>query len=78
MSLRRIEDLLSDRGVTVSYETIRQWRTTFGPQFVRRNKARMGSRGNRWFLDEVIATIRGKRRFKASGEDAAFSWRTKA
>ena len=60
LSLRDVEDLLAERGVTVSYETIRQWCSTFGPQFARRIKARLGSRGDRWFLDEVVVSIRGK------------------
>jgi putative transposase len=63
LSLRDVEDLLAERGVTVSYETIRQWCSTFGPQFARRIKARLGSRGDRWFLDEVVVSIRGKRRY---------------
>ena len=63
LSLRDVEDLLAERGVTVSYETIRQWCSTFGPQFARRIKARLGSRGDRWFLDEVVVPIHGKRRY---------------
>ncbi len=46
-----------------SYETIRQWCSAFGPQFARRIKACLGSRGDQWFLDEVVVSIRGKRRY---------------
>ena len=62
LSFRDVEDLLAERGVTVSYETIRQWRRTFGPQYARRIKRRLGPRGDRWFLDEVVVSIQGKRR----------------
>ena len=64
LSLRDVEDLLAERGVTVSYETIRQWCATFGPQFARRIKARLGSCGDRWFLDEVVVSICGERSTK--------------
>jgi putative transposase len=63
LSFRDVEDLLAERGVTVSYETIRQWCRTFGPQFARRVKKRQGPRGDRWFLDEVVVNNQGKRRY---------------
>ncbi len=61
LSLRDLEDLLAERGIEVSYETIRQWCATFGPQFARRIKARLGSRGDRWFLDEMVVSLGGRR-----------------
>jgi len=63
LSLRDVEDLLAARGVVVSYETIRQWSKVFGPQFAWRIKARLGSRGDRWFLDEMVVSIGGNRRY---------------
>ena len=63
LSLRDVEDLLAERGVIVSYETIRQWCKVFGPQFARWVKARLGGRGDRWFLDEMVVSIGGKRRY---------------
>ena len=51
LSLRDVEDLLAERGIEVSYETIHQWCARFGRQFARRIKARLGRRGDRWFLD---------------------------
>ena len=63
LSLRDVEDLLAERGVIVSYETIRQWCKVFGPQFAQRIKARLGNRGDRWFLDEMVVSIGGKRRY---------------
>ena len=62
LSLRDVEDLLAERGIEVSYETIRQWCARFGPQFARRIKARLGRRGDRWFLDEMVVSIGGRRR----------------
>ena len=61
LSFRDVEDLLAERNVTVSYETIRQWCLTFGPEYARRIKKSQGPQGDRWFLDEVV--IQGKRRY---------------
>ncbi|MGK0172754.1 MAG: putative transposase [Gammaproteobacteria bacterium] len=63
LSFRNVEDLLAERGITLSYETVRQWCHTFGPQYARRIKKRQGPRGDRWFLDEVVVSIQGKRRY---------------
>ena len=63
LSLRDIEDLLAERGITVSYETIRQWCATFGPHYARRIRKSSGPRGDCWFLDEVTVTIQGQRRY---------------
>ena len=63
LSLRDIEDLLAERGITVSYETIRQWCATFGPHYARRIRKSSGPRGNCWFLDEVTVSIQGQRRY---------------
>jgi hypothetical protein len=46
LSVRCVEDLLAERGVTPSYEVIRRWCTTFGRRFAGRNKARLGRRGS--------------------------------
>ena len=63
LSLRDIEDLLAERGITVSYETIRQWCATFGPHYARRIRKSSGPRGDCWFLDEVTVSIQGQRRY---------------
>ena len=54
LSFRDIEDLLAERGITVSYETLRQWGRRFGPDYARQIKKRMGPRGDRLFLDEGV------------------------
>lgn len=58
-----VENLLAERGVTVSYETIRQWCLTFESDYAPRIKKHEGPRGDRWFLDEVVVSIRGNRRY---------------
>ncbi len=60
LSFRDVEDLLAERGVNVSYESIRQWCNRFGPHYARKLKKRRGRLGDTWFLDEVFVTIRGK------------------
>ena len=61
MSFRDVEDLLAERGIIVSYETVGQWCGKFGPDYARRLKRRQGRLGGTWFLDEVFVTIRGQR-----------------
>ena len=63
MSFRDVEDLLAERGIVVSYETVRQWCRTFGPDYARRLKRRQGRLGDTWFLDEVFVTINGQRQY---------------
>ena len=63
ISFRDVEDLLSKRGVVVSYETIRPWCGKFGPEYARKLKRRQGRLGDTWFLDEVFVTINGQRRY---------------
>lgn len=63
LSLRDIEDLLAEHGITVSYETVRQWCATFGPHYARRIKKCSGPRGDCWLLDEVTVSIQGQRRY---------------
>jgi len=60
LSCRDAEDLLTERGVEVSYESIRQWCLKFGPEFARRLKRKQGRLGDHWHLDEVFVTIQGR------------------
>jgi putative transposase len=62
LSFRDVEDLLAERGIVVSYETIRNWCCKFGPVYARSIKKRRGPLGDTWFMDEVyIVTVRGER-----------------
>ena len=63
LSFRDVEDLLAQRGVVVSYETIRQWCEKFGPDYAAKLKRRQGRLGDTWYLDEVFVTIRGQRQY---------------
>ena len=60
LSLRDVEDLLAERGITVSYETIRRWCQKFGADYVRKLKQRQGRLGDHWHLDEVFLRINGQ------------------
>jgi putative transposase len=61
LSFRDVQDLLAERGVVVSHETIRQWCTTFGATFAAGLRRRRVRAGDKWHLDEVALKIRGKR-----------------
>lgn len=63
LSFRDAEDLLAQRGIEVSYETIRQWCLTFGPAYARTLRSRRGRLGDTWYLDEVFTTMHGQRRY---------------
>ncbi len=61
LSLRQVEDLLSERGVDVCHETVRYWWSRFGPLFAAEIRKRRVHRGSyslwRWHLDEVFVRI---------------------
>jgi putative transposase len=64
LSFRDVEDLLAQRGITVSYETIRQWcRKLFGIEYARTLRRRQGRLGDTWHLDELFVTIQGQRQY---------------
>jgi putative transposase len=59
LSLRLVEEMLLERGVLVSYETVRRWALKFGPGYARRLRRKTPSRYDIWHLDEVVVTIAG-------------------
>jgi putative transposase len=59
LSLRDVEELLLERGVSVSYESIRRWCDRFGAQFARRAKLARGEVGSTWHCDEMMVNLRG-------------------
>jgi len=61
VSFRDVEDLLAQRGITVTYETIRQWCQTFGPAYARTRRRRRGRMGDTWYLDELFLRLQGRR-----------------
>ncbi len=63
LSFREVEELLAERGITVTYETVRQWCQKFGPEYARQLKKRQGRLGDTWHLDEVFITIQGEQHY---------------
>ena len=57
LSLRDVEDLLAERGVTVSYETVRRWVNHFGPMVAADLRKRRAKPHSIWHLDEVYLKI---------------------
>jgi putative transposase len=63
LSHRDIEDLLAERGITVSRETIRLWCIKFGAKYARRLKRNHRGYGDTFFIDEVFVKINGKQHY---------------
>jgi putative transposase len=63
LSFRDVEDLLAERGIIVSYETIRLWCQKFGPEYAQKLKRRQGRLGDIWHLDEVFIRINGQHHY---------------
>ncbi len=55
--------MLAERGLAVSYETIRQWSRKFGSEYARRLKRREGRLGDHWYLDEMFVKIQGRQMY---------------
>jgi transposase-like protein len=60
LSYRDVEDLLAERGLDVSYETVRRWVLKFGPLFARELRRRRPRPTARWHLDEMAVAISGR------------------
>jgi CHAT domain-containing protein len=60
LSLREVEDLLAERGVAVSYETVRRWVNHFGPMIAADLRKRRLKPHTTWHLDEVYLRIDGR------------------
>ena len=63
LSFRDVEELLAERGITVSYEAIRQWCLKFGASFTKKLRHRQGRLGDTWYLDEMFVPINGERHY---------------
>jgi len=63
LSFREVEELLAKRGISVTYETVRQWCQKFGPDYARKLKKRQGRLGDTWHIDEVFVSIQGQRHY---------------
>jgi len=63
LSLRDVEEMLAQRGIEVSYETIRCWTRKFGPLIARRLRKRRPAPSPRWHLDEMVCWIGGRQMY---------------
>ena len=61
LSFRDVEDLLAERGLDVSYETVRRWVLKFGPLFAKELRRRRHRPTSHWHLDEMAVLIAGRR-----------------
>lgn len=61
LSLRLVEEMLLERGIVVSYETIRRSGQKFGPAYAKQLRRRRPSRQDVWHLDEVVISHRGQK-----------------
>ena len=52
--------MMAERGIIVSYETIRQWCLKFGEEYSRKLRRRRGQAGDKWHIDEVFIKINGR------------------
>jgi putative transposase len=59
LSYRDVEELLAERGIAVSYETVRRWVAKFGRQYAEELRRRAPTTGRTWHLDEMGVRIGG-------------------
>ena len=70
LSYRDVQELLFERGITVSHEAVRQWCRKFGQDYANRLRRRRPQPGDKWHLDEVFLTVsdlRQSRRLEKGG-----------
>jgi len=60
LSFRDVEDLLAERGIAVSCETVRRWVNHFGPTIAARLRMRRPKPCATWRLDEIYLKIDGR------------------
>jgi len=70
LSLRDVEDLLAERGVVVSYESIRIWCQRFGTPMAVKIRRDRSVPADKWHLDEVMFSIRGRQNWLWPAVDA--------
>src|SRR2546429_9496598 len=63
LSYRDVEELLAERGLDISYESVRSWVLKFGPVIARRLRRGRPRPSDRWHLDEMVVRIAGKRMY---------------
>src|SRR3990167_271133 len=70
LSHRDVEDLLSERGIYIPYETVRRWVQKFGALYARRLRRLRPRPHNQWHLDEVFVSIGGRQMYLWRAVDA--------
>ena len=63
LSFRDVEEILSERGIKVTYEAIRKWCHRFGQEYANQLRRRRPRPGDKWHLDEMVLTIKGERHY---------------
>src|SRR5215213_4243408 len=63
LSYRDVEELLAERGIETSYETVRRWVVKFGPIFARNLRRLRPKPTGTWHLDEMVVSVQGKRMY---------------
>jgi transposase-like protein len=63
LSFRDVEDLLAERGIEASYETIRCWTLKFGPMIACNLRRKRELAATTWRLNEMVLTIGGQRMY---------------
>ncbi len=70
LSFRDVEDLLAERGLDVSYESVRCWVLKFGAAHARKIRRCRPRPDSQWHLDEMFVSIRGKKMYLWRGVDS--------
>jgi transposase-like protein len=70
LSFREVEELMLQRGVVVSYETVRRWCARFGQTYANGLRRRRPRPGDKWHLDEVFIKVNGEQRYLWRAVDA--------
>ena len=83
LSFRDVQELMLQRGVDVTYETVRAWCDRFGQQYANQLRRRDARPGDKWHLDEVFVQINGAQRYlwravDQHGQRARHSGRSRA
>jgi len=63
LSFREVEELMLERGVLVSHETVRRWCAKFGQAYAGALRRRQPRPGDKWHLDEVFVKINGEQKY---------------
>src|ERR1700743_1842180 len=74
LSLRDVELILAERGVIVSYETVRRWCKKFAASFADRLRRRRPRPGDKWYMDEVFIRIQGVQHYLWRAVDQDGVW----